>query len=564
MVPSAEAPQVGELVRAAHDLRDDVVDVARGPPAGAGVRRPLPLAGGVPEQLLRLTFPPVRSVPRCVVVQPPPATQRPGREVSRRQPEQGWAPVVSLRYRPIATSAFTSSGSSGLNQAPEEMIGAAKELVEATAKSVLLELGETVDDRGVGLPRYTWHDLPVPRNVAEAALQRLQHQMRSPHAQDSGVFPKGIAMPAELVSEKGDVLRLSRADDDALQDAVAAVRQDLRFEYMRDPDKVVERFAVECWAHRDADLVPEFVRVRGRVPRPRRCYMPVQHLSVEAETEVFGIRLLPVAHPDLPVLDRAFGVDGEIGSVASVEVAGTNLGLMATRATLKTEHALRVLRVALRAHPGINDMQLRFTLGTTYVFEDGRGGWRVRADSSAGLGLDAKLMDLASGQAVTAVPSEPTTRVHRSADLALGWIERAQLTGDPLVALLFQFFALEAILGDESESQKAMPLAFRQALLDVDRTGGFSDPDRTWLLYDKVRSAAVHGSTSPTIDRSVLVTFAWSVRQSLNQFLELSHERGFERRSKVLDYLRRHPQRDALLSWLQANGPVEWRQFASE
>ena len=97
---------------------------------------------------------------------------------------------------------------------------------------------------------------------------------------------------------------------------------------------------------------------------------------------------------------------------------------------------------------------------------------------------------------------------HKAADRALGWIERAQLTGDRLVALLFLFFALEAILGDESEGSKAMPLAFRQALLDVDRSGGFSDPNPTWLLYGAVRSAAVHGSEAPPISERTLSTFA--------------------------------------------------------
>jgi len=47
----------------------------------------------------------------------------------------------------------------------------------------------------------------------------------------------------------------------------------------------------------------------------------------------------------------------------------------------------------------------------------------------------------------------------------LGWIERAIFTDGPLVALLYRFFALEALLGDKSSGLKGEQLAFRRATL---------------------------------------------------------------------------------------------------
>jgi hypothetical protein len=46
----------------------------------------------------------------------------------------------------------------------------------------------------------------------------------------------------------------------------------------------------------------------------------------------------------------------------------------------------------------------------------------------------------------------------------LRWIERARFTGEPLIALLYLFFALEALLGDKPEGLKADDLAFGSGL----------------------------------------------------------------------------------------------------
>jgi len=89
---------------------------------------------------------------------------------------------------------------------------------------------------------------------------------------------------------------------------------------------------------------------------------------------------------------------------------------------------------------------------------------------------------------MSALALNPATDVEKKADLALRWMERAWLAGEPLVGLLFLFFALEALLGDKSEGLKAHLLAFRQMMLSHILTGGFSHPNETWFLYEKVRS----------------------------------------------------------------------------
>jgi hypothetical protein len=83
--------------------------------------------------------------------------------------------------------------------------------------------------------------------------------------------------------------------------------------------------------------------------------------------------------------------------------------------------------------------------------------------------------------------------IERKALVAVRWLDRAFLTGDELVALLYRFFALEALLGRKSEGLKAHGLALRQMVLAHAVTGSFPNPNATLLLYDKIRSGAVHG-----------------------------------------------------------------------
>ena len=137
---------------------------------------------------------------------------------------------------------------------------------------------------------------------------------------------------------------------------------------------------------------------------------------------------------------------------------------MAERARAQISHRLRALRVALRESPGIHDKQLRFRIGPGYAFDEQLTGWDRGEDAvyeltlagDSGLIADNPVMELAA---------EPGTDIERKALVALRWIDRAYLTEDQLVAVLYRFFALEALLGRKSEGLKAHGLAFRQMVL---------------------------------------------------------------------------------------------------
>jgi len=343
----------------------------------------------------------------------------------------------------------------------------------------------------------------------------------------------------------------------ALKSAIGAVLADLRFEHLDHADDDVWHFVAEA-ALDTRDHVPAFVESHQREPINAACYIPVEFLTVNKENEVLGILLLPVNDTRIPPSKPkpAFNLEKPVGCVAAVNTRGTDYGRMAERAKIEASHALRVLRVGLREYPGI----LRFRIGTGYAFDDRIAGRKQRDDIAYDLTLSDDLSLALSGP-VSDLPSQPRNDIERKALLALRWLDKAFLTGDEVEALLYRFFALEALLGDKSEGLKAHGLAFREMMLSHLTTGGFRHPSVTWFLYDKIRSGAVHGEEVPELDWQVTSGVEWSVRDVLNQYLSLAKQRKLTKRGKLLKLLDEHPDRGALISWLRRNAGPEWGKY---
>jgi hypothetical protein len=188
-----------------------------------------------------------------------------------------------------------------------------------------------------------------------------------------------------------------------------------------------------------------------------------------------------VRAPDARVLDPTCGeavflLAAAEGSAIGVACMGTSNAAMMRRARRGAEHALRVLRAGLRENNAILDQQLQFRLGVSYWFSEGGGGWRTRPEDGFGVELNEALVELAMSAPILRLPAQGGTDIEQSANRALEWFERAQLAADPLVEMLFLFFALEAILGDKSEGSKGEGLALRRAILSHKRTGSFTPP----------------------------------------------------------------------------------------
>jgi hypothetical protein len=255
---------------------------------------------------------------------------------------------------------------------------------------------------------------------------------------------------------------------------------------------------------------------------------------------------------EIPPRQHRFVLDPPVGCVAAVRVSGTSYVRMAERAA--AEHGLRVLRIALRASRGIHDRQLRFVIGEAYVFDDWVSGWAQRPGIAYELALGPSLTDLVEARPIAAVPLVPRNKLERKASLAMRWMERAWLAAEPLIRLLYLLFALESLLGDTGESQNAGLVTLRRAMLGEAVGRGFVHPSGTYWLYEKVRSAAVHGSEPPEVSSDDVDRFAWDVREALDDYLRYGQNHGFTRQSQLAGVLDHHPDRPRLIEWLRVNG----------
>ena len=347
-------------------------------------------------------------------------------------------------------------------------------------------------------------------------------------------------VPEDLATDEARTLHLTAAESEALDYVRRALEDDLRFEYMDKSEREASTVRLVCLAHfkRDESHIEDFVAEHGREPMQRTCFFPVVHLTVTEEFELpQGARLIPKADAKVP--GRILGPDPRetMASALAVECVGTNYNNMSRRAMATAEHALRALRAGLREERFVPDRQLRFAVGESVWFDDGASGW----SQSPALGWDYEpgeaALSRAVSQPIASLPPTGGNEVEECASRALGWWEQAHLAVDPLMEVLFLFFALEAILGTKSGGPKARPLARRRAILAHHTTQHFAHPIRVWGLYTAVRNEAVHGSEAPDVAQDELDAFSWDVRRALNEYVDFARARDLVERDAVLDVL---------------------------
>ena len=392
-------------------------------------------------------------------------------------------------------------------------------------------------------------------------LTRLQAAARRPPSGDRTV--RSGKVPDDIATEACKWLYLEPDEDLVYEEAQAVLLGDPRFEYLdqRQAENALWRFVCQCHVDRTRGHVTAFSAEHARDVMEVTCYLPVEHLEVKAETAIAGLRLLPTTSDEIPAQGRRFVLDPPVQCVVAVPVSGSSYKKMADRARAVAEHGFRLLRLALRASHGIHDDQLRFRLGEAYSFGDRLHGWDRHPGSPYPLWLTDSDAEMVRSQPVSALPFAPSNKLERQALLAVRSMERASLATDPLVRLLYLFFALESLLGDEGAGEKAGLIALRRAMLSSARGQGFTHPSGTYWLYAKVRSAAVHGSQPPQVGDADVGQFAWDVREALGEYLIYGRDQGFTRQSQLVQALDHHPDRPRLIEWIREYGGDMWDKY---
>jgi hypothetical protein len=396
-----------------------------------------------------------------------------------------------------------------------------------------------------------------PSSQVRQALSTLQGRIRQRPAENETII-KTIGDTRRIPAVE---LRLTQAQLDAMKAAEQAIAADERFEHLVPAEDAIQEFAQDCATDRKTNHVKVFMKRHEQDAGERVCYFGVEFLNVTEPADVAGIRLLPLNDPEIPETNPLFKMDKTITSYAVVQITGTNDVLMAASARELADHALRVLRIALRQSYALNPEQLRFRLGTSYAFADVGGGWQRHDDIAYPLELVSDLTLVLATAVAGLPPTAAKKSINEKALLAVGWLDRAVFASDPLVATLYRFFALEALLGDSSDGLKNGPLALRQMTLSAIAMGGFRHPDDTFLAYKEVRSFAVHGEAAPAVTPQQASRFARAVQDTLDQYLTIANQHGFTKRRQLMDLLDNYPDRDKLIAWIRENGSDKWGEY---
>lgn len=310
---------------------------------------------------------------------------------------------------------------------------------------------------------------------------------------------------------------------------------DLRFEHMDEAACREAAWRFVCAAHLlKEDQVAPFVAEHAHEIEQLTCFFPVVHLSMRERASFQGSELIPAGEAELPKVFLGPDPRPMVASVIGVPTEGTNRGNMSERGAVAARHALRLLRIGLRDDHWVADRQLRFQLGASFWFSDSLGGFKTPAEQGWDYEIDRSAVEQIAASPLGDVPLEGGTGVEKAARRAVTWFEHSQLATDPLVEILMLTFAVEALLGRKSGKLKARELALRRAILSHHATGSFAHPGRFYLVYDQIRSVAVHGGDPPGFDDDLVQTVAWDVRRAISEYLSFAQERGFTGRGKLL------------------------------
>lgn len=370
-------------------------------------------------------------------------------------------------------------------------------------------------------------------------------------------------MTRVVPGQRGNYVSFGRSVVEAVEAAAELLAADLRFEYLDAPRDELWRLVDQSQLDRQADHVNRFIDEHAQSPFISVCRVEIDYLTVDQPVDIFGIQLTPA--DALPAVRRNVpGLGAHSGCMAEVEVSGTSPERMMERARYRVQRVLRILRVAFLGRYSFHIGQLRFRVGAVAELDNGAGEWRAMDTRTGTLQAIRPLIDAVREHPTARLVDEPASDIERKADVALRWIDRAVFTDDPLVALLYQFFALEALLGDKSSGLKGEQLAFRRAMLSHVVTGGFRHPETALWLYDEVRNNAVHGENMPEVDSGAVKGFASDVRAALSEYLTFAQSEGLTRRSKLTRALDQHSDRQQLVAWLSESGGPRWERFVAE
>ncbi|MGH2906770.1 MAG: hypothetical protein ACRDKI_08370 [Solirubrobacterales bacterium] len=342
-----------------------------------------------------------------------------------------------------------------------------------------------------------------------------------------------------------------------LQDALLG---DLRFEHLKDDAAENLTWQYVRAVGEDSGMDEEIAAISsaGKDPRRGEFWFWLERFTTSVRFNFSGVDFVPPAdyHETIEREDQAEG------TLIVVNEFGTNADLMRSRARKKADTALRRLRVVLDEDREIHPDQLRFYVGHRYGFSDGMVGVSRIKGTPLHLGIGEAQASSTSSHLFGTLSLEPKNDVERQIEIATNWLDRAFLADETEIAMLYRFFALEALFTNKkNRAGLGKLITIRRATMGLLVENRYMPPFYKPHLYNKVRSRAVHGEASASFPPKLADSLAWDTRRALLEYANFVSENEFTERWKVLDALDESPKRATVLETLKHNDPDTWAGY---
>lgn len=394
----------------------------------------------------------------------------------------------------------------------------------------------------------------------EKDLRKLVGLVRHQPADDRlvGTF----RVPQDFTDTLGIYISITPPIQERMNQVEHSLRDDLRFERLSQTQirESIQWLVCASLADRNSRPDEDFITRHASGIVEMSAWYSVTYLAVETPLAIGNVTIIPIEEEIRKLIPDDVW-DERTRSMAITPVVGTNEGKMIIRARQQVRSALTSLRAAL---PGklnmFSDVQLRFDTGEACGWLNDERPWRwYRSSNHVDLTLPTVVIDHIDGDQLAL--KGISSRIAKQFEIAFGWLDRARMTDDMLIRLLFLFSALEAILGDMSEGLKAQRLAFTEALLTLTQEGSFPHPSRLYFLYNDVRSYAVHGNLTFDIDDNEVSALDRRVHNAIWHYLSIVRRERITSPKGFQDWLNHHDQAPELVEWLKTNDPDNWQDF---
>lgn len=374
-------------------------------------------------------------------------------------------------------------------------------------------------------------------------------------------FEFGISLHAfegEFGREDGVTMALDGDQERARVALVETMLEDLRFEHLKKSaaDKLSWDFAYACEQPAE-DVDPAgLIWDSAAEPEDRTCWFWIPGMTVPGPMEFSGVAITSVQEHSPP--DR-FAKRVEGGAVIGVPCHGTNPSNMRDRARQIAEIALQRLRIALDEEYWILPQHLMFEISEFHWFDTGGTGFRRDARLAIPVEIEPAQVTRFEQQPLLQLPVVPTSEIEEQIAIAVGWVDRASFSADPVVATLFRFFALEALFTKRRESMGLKRIIARRcATLSREVESGYMNPLPMPHLYDQVRSQAVHGEEPHQLSEKSAKFVKGLTAKALSEYMTFASANGFQHRWEVLNALDNSEHRTLLIEGLKRHDPKTW------